>query len=137
MAYVVLVAWLVQAAVGVLLLTGWFRHGRAHSRVVVTHVVLSVAGAGLWVAYVLSDQVLYAWAALVMITIGNGFGDNLLLRRTRRMGGGTHLSTVNTYKLAIRSIFNRRLPLRVGFHALFAGVVYFSTLAICIVDTVA
>lgn len=136
MAYVVLVAWLVQAAVGVLLLTGWFRHGRAHPRVVVAHVVLSVAGAGLWAAYTLSDQVLYAWGALVMITIGNGFGDNMLLRRTRRMGG-SHLSTVNTYKLAIRSIFDRRLPLRVGFHALFAGVVYFSTLAICIVDTVA
>ena len=136
MSYFVLVAWLVQVAVGVFLMTGWFRHGRAHARVVITHVALSVIGLGMWVAYVLTDQVLYAWAALVMITIGNAFGDNMLLRRTRRLGG-SHLSTVNTYKLALRSIFNGRLPFRVGFHALFAGVVYFSTLAVCIAATVA
>lgn len=135
MSYVVLVAWLVQAAVGVLLLTGWFRHGRARSPVVLAHVGLSVLGVASWTAYVLVDQVLWAWVALLLITIGNGFGDNMLLWRTRRMGG-THLSTVNAYKLALRSIFKRRLPLRVGFHALFAGVVYFSTLAICVVATV-
>ncbi|NYI79834.1 hypothetical protein [Nocardioides panzhihuensis] len=136
MSYFVLVAWLVQVAVGVFLMTGWFRHGRAHPRVVITHVVLSAIGLGTWVTYVLTDQVLYAWAALVMITIGNAFGDNMLLRRTRRLGG-SHLSMVNTYKLALRSIFNGRLPFRVGFHALFAGVVYFSTLAVCIAATVA
>lgn len=136
MSYFVLVAWLVQVAVGVLLVTGWFRHGRAHPRVVITHVVLSVVGLGMWVTYVLADQVLYAWAAFIMITIGNGFGDNMLLRRTRRLGG-SHLSKVNTYKLAVRSIFHGRLPFRVGFHALFAGVVYFSTLAVCIAATVA
>ena len=135
MSYVVLVAWLVQAAVGVLLLTGWLRHGRAHPRVVVTHVVLSVLGVASWITYVLADQVLWAWAALLLITIGNGFGDNILLRRTRAMGG-SHLSTVNAYKLAIRSMFKGRLPIRVSFHAMFAGVVYFSTLAICIVATV-
>jgi len=135
MSYVVLVAWLVQAAVGVLLLTGWFRHGRVRSPVVLTHVGLSVLGLACWTTYVLVDQVLWAWAALLLITIGNGFGDNMLLWRTRRMGG-SHLSTVNAYKVALRSIFRRRLPLRVGFHALFAGVVYFSTLAVCVVATV-
>jgi hypothetical protein len=135
MSYVVLVAWLVQATVGVLLLTGWFRHGRAYPRVVVTHVILSVLGVACWITYVLADRVLWAWAALLLITVGNGFGDNVLLRRTRRMGG-SHLSTVNAYKLAIRSIFSGRLPFRVGFHAVFAGVVYFSTLAVCVVATV-
>jgi hypothetical protein len=88
------------------------------------------------VTYVLSDQVLYAWAAFVMITIGNGFGDNMLLRRTRR-AGGSHLSTLNTYRMAVRSIFKGRLPFQVGFHAIFAGVVYFATLAVCVVATVA
>jgi hypothetical protein len=120
MSYVVLVAWLVQAAVGVLLLTGWLRHGRARSPVVLTHVGLSVLGVACWTTFVVVDQVLWAWAALLLITIGNGFGDNMLLWRTRRMGGS-----------------HRRLPLRVGFHALFAGVVYFSTLAVCVVATVA
>ncbi|MFE3997784.1 hypothetical protein ACFX43_03155 [Nocardioides sp. YIM B13467] len=135
MSYVVLVAWLVQAAVGVLLLTGWLRHGRTHPRIVVTHVALSVLGVASWITYVLTDRVLWAWAAFVLIAIGNGFGDNMLLRRTRRMGG-SHLSTVNTYKLALRSMFKGRLPFRVSFHAMFAGVVFFSTLAVCIIETV-
>ncbi|MEU6137374.1 hypothetical protein [Nocardioides sp. NPDC047086] len=135
MSYVVLVAWLVQATVGVLLLTGWFRHGRVRPPVVLTHVGLSVLGLASWTAYVLAGQILWAWAAFALITVGNGFGDNMLLWRTRRMGG-SHLSTVNTYKLALRSMFKGRLPFRVSFHAVFAGVVYFSTLALCIVETV-
>ncbi|MGY0387699.1 hypothetical protein ACWZJV_12070 [Nocardioides sp. WG-D5] len=135
MSYVVLVAWLVQAAVGVLLLTGWLGHGRAHPRVAITHVTLSVLGVASWITYVLTDRVLWAWAAFALITIGNVFGDTMLLRRTRSMGG-SHLSTVNAYRLALRSMFKGRLPLRVSFHAMFAGVVYFSTLAICIVATV-
>ncbi|MGH3352070.1 MAG: hypothetical protein ACRDPS_15490 [Nocardioides sp.] len=135
MTYFVLVAWLVQATVGVLLLTGWFRHGRSRSRVVITHVALSVIGLALWVTYVLGDQVLYAWGALVMITIGNGFGDNLLLRRARAMGG-RHLSVVDAYGVALRAIFRGRLPAFVAFHAVFAGVVYFTALAACILETV-
>ncbi|MFE6645916.1 hypothetical protein ACFVJS_05100 [Nocardioides sp. NPDC057772] len=135
MTYVVLVAWLVQAAVGVLLLTGWLRRSHGRSRVAVTHATLSVVGAASWIAYVLAGPVLWAWAAFALISIGNIFGDSMLLRRTRAMGG-SHLSTVSAYKLALRSIFDGRLPVRVGFHALFAGAVYFSTLAACIVDTV-
>lgn len=135
MSYIVLVAWLVQASVGVLLLTGWLRHGRPHPRVVVTHVTLSVLGVACWITYVLTDRVLWAWVALLLITVGNGFGDTMLLRRTRSMGG-SHLSTVNAYKLALRSMFKGRLPFRVSFHAVFAGVVYFSTLAVCIAATV-
>ena len=135
MTYFVLVAWLVQATAGVGLLTGWFRHGRDHSRIVITHVALSVVGLALWVTYVLADQALWAWGALVMITIGNGFGDNMLLRRARAMGG-RHLSVVNAYRVALRAIFRGRLPVFVAFHALFAGVVYFTALAACLLATV-
>ncbi|NGN91561.1 hypothetical protein G5C66_02245 [Nocardioides sp. KC13] len=135
MTYVVLVAWLVQAAVGVLLLTGWLRRGRGRTPIVLSHVVASVLGVASWITYVLTDRVLWAWAAIVLITIGNSFGDMMLLRRARAMGG-RHLSTVNAYMVALRSMFKGRLPLRVSFHAVFAGVVYFSTLAVCIVDTV-
>lgn len=135
MSYVVLVAWLVQAAVGVLLLTSWVGRGRTPPRTVVTHVAASVLGLAFFVTYVVTDEVLWAWAAFVLITIGNTFGDMMLLQRARAMGGN-HLSTVGAYKLALRSMFKGRLPLRVSFHAIFAGVVYFSTLAVCIVATV-
>ncbi|MFI5622482.1 hypothetical protein ACIA03_03360 [Nocardioides sp. NPDC051685] len=135
MSYVVLVAWLVQAAVGILLLTSWIGHGRTPPRTVVTHVTLSVLGVASWITYVLSDMVLWAWAAFALIAIGNAFGDMMLLRRARAMGG-SHLSTVNAYKVALRSMFKGRLPLRVSFHAVFAGVVFFSTLGVCIAETV-
>ncbi len=135
MSYVVLVAWLVQAAVGVLLLTSWLGRRRTPPRTVVTHVTLSVLGVASWITYVLADRLLWAWVALGLITVGNAFGDMVLLRRTRAMGG-SHLSTVNAYRLALRSMFKGRLPLRVSFHAMFAGVVWFSTLAVCIVETV-
>ena len=135
MSYVVLVAWLVQAAVGALLLTSWLGRGRTPPRAVVTHVAASVLGVASFTTYVLTDGVLWAWAAFVLITIGNTFGDMMLLRRARAMGG-SHLSTVGAYKVALRSMFKGRLPLRVSFHAMFAGVVFFSTLAVCIVETV-
>ena len=101
----------------------------------VAHVSASVLGLASFLTYVLTDAVLWAWAAFVLIAIGNTFGDMMLLRRTRAMGG-SHLSTINAYKLALRSMFKGRLPLRVSFHAMFAGVVFFSTLAVCIVETV-
>ncbi|GGR46285.1 hypothetical protein J2S40_003669 [Nocardioides luteus] len=134
MSYVVLVAWLVQAAAGAVLLTGWLRHGRVYPRIVLTHVAISVIAVACWITYVLTDRVLWGWVAFGLLNIGNALGDTMLLRRTRRLGG-SHLSTINAYKLAVRSIFKRRLPVRVGFHAIFAGVVYFSSLAICLVDT--
>ena len=129
MTYVVLVAWLVQACVGVLLIR-WWRH-RTHPRVVVTHVALSVLGLALWVTYVVSDQVLWGWGALGMIAIGNGFGDAMLLRRARAMGG-RHLSVIHAYRVALRAIFTGKLPAFVAFHAVFAGVVFFATLAVCV-----
>ncbi|TQL66685.1 hypothetical protein FB381_0549 [Nocardioides albertanoniae] len=134
MTYVVLVAWLVQASAGVLLLTRWWRH-RIRAGVVVTHVALSVLGLALWVAYVLSDHVFWGWGALGLIAVGNGFGDAMLLRRARAMGG-RHLSVLHAYRVALGAIFAGRMPAFVIFHALLAGVVFFATLAVCVVATV-
>jgi hypothetical protein len=135
MSYFVLVAWLAQVGVGIVLLTRWFRAGRIHAPTILTHVGLSVLGLALWVTYVFTDQVLWAWGALLLITVGNGLGDTMLLRRARAIGG-RDLSVLKAYGVALRAMFKGRMPWPVAFHALFAGVVYFSTLAICIVDTV-
>jgi hypothetical protein len=132
MRYVVLAAWLVQAAVGLALLAGWMRHGRRNTVVVVTHVGLSVAAFGMWVAFVATDRVGWGWSAFVIVTVGNGLGDYLLVGRSRRLIG-TRASFAKDWARAAGAAFTGRLPGRVTFHALFSGVVYFTALAACII----
>lgn len=132
MQYFVLAAWLVQAAVGLALLAGWITHGRRNIVVVVTHVGLSVAALGLWVAFLATDRVEWGWSAFAIVTIGNGFGDYLLVVRSRRLIG-TRSSFAKDWAGAAGAAFTGRLPGRVTFHALFSGVVYFAALAACII----
>lgn len=135
MSWFVLVAWLVQAVVGVLLLVRWARHRRPQAVRVLTHVGLSVAGLLLWVVHLASGSAVPAWIALVLITIGNAFGDNVLVARWRR-GERSPLRGLAAYGATLRAVFRGRLPRPVLFHAVFAGVVYFSALAACIVASV-
>lgn len=132
MQYVVLAAWLVQAAVGLVLLAGWITHGRPNLAVVVTHVGLSVAASGLWVAFLATDRVGWGWSAFALVTVGNGFGDYLLVRRSRRLIG-TRSSFAKDWAGAAGAALTGRLPGRVTFHALFSGVVYFTALTTCII----
>jgi hypothetical protein len=135
MEYVVLAAWLVQAAAGLLLLARWFTRGRHHGGVVGSHVACSVAGLGLWAAFVATDRAGWGWGALALITLGNTFGDELLRGRWRRLSG-TRSTFAKDYAGAVGATLTGRLPGWVTFHALFAGVVYFSALAACIIASV-
>jgi hypothetical protein len=132
MPYVVLAVWLIQAAVGVSLFVRWLRHGRNGIPTVVTHAGSAVVGLGLWVAFIATGALLPAWLALAAITVGNGFGDAMLVRRHRRAEG-----TSASYASAIGAVFRGRMPPRITFHACFAGVVYFLCLGVCIGATVA
>jgi hypothetical protein len=67
--------------------------------------------------------------------VGNTYGDKMLLARVHRQTGTT--SKRRNYPVAIAAIFRGRMPWRVAFHAVFAGVVYFSCLGACIASTVA
>jgi len=137
MEYVVLAAWIVQAGVGVALFVGWLRHGRgSHAPTVLTHVGLSLAGLGLWVWFVLGGGLWPAWLALVAITAGNVLGDAMMVRRSRRATGVT-TTFWKGYGAAIGQVFRGVMPPHVTFHALFAGVVYFTCLGVCIGATVA
>jgi hypothetical protein len=135
MSYVVLVAWLIQAAVGLALLRPWLSTGRGIPVAVVAHALSSVTAVGFWVAFVATGRVAWGWIAFVLITIGNSFGDYVLVGRSRRLAG-TRSSFFGDYRAAIGATLKGRLPKPVTFHALFAGVVYFGTLAVCIAETV-
>ena len=134
MVYAVLGAWVVQSAVGASLALSWWRHGRHHLPTVRAHVVSLTLGLVSWVAFVVTQNPVAAWTALVVMTIGNAYGDDMLLRRVHSRTGTT--SKRRNYPVAIRAIFRGEMPARVAFHAVFAGVVYFGSLGVCIAATV-
>lgn len=138
MAIFVLVAWIVQAAVGVWLLVGWIRHGRgASASAVLSHVVLGVAGLAMWIAFVQTDALAWAWLAFAAMTIGNAIGDSvMLIGRTRRLRGES-LGFWRDYGAAVSATFRGEFPRHVVFHTLFSAVVYFPCLGVCIGATVA
>lgn len=134
MAYLVLGAWLIQASVGVSLAVNWWRHGRHGVSTVRAHAAAGAVGLALWIMFVLTASLVAAWAAFVVITVGNGYGDEMLLGRVSSRTGTT--SKRRNYPVAIAAIFRGAMPPRVAFHALFSGVVYFSCLGVCIRATV-
>lgn len=133
MDYLVLGAWMIQASVGVSLAVTWWRHGRHAAPTVYVHAAASTAGLMLWVTFVVTANLVAAWSALVAITVGNTYGDKMLLGRVRSRTRTT--SKRRNYPVAIAAIFRGQMPPRVAFHAVFAGVVYFSCLGVCIAAT--
>jgi len=134
MAYLVLAAWVIQASVGVSLAVSWWRQGRHGASTVRAHAAASAVGLALWVTFVVTANLVAAWSAFVAITVGNTYGDEMLLGRVRSRTGTT--SKRRNYPVAVAAIFRGQMPPRVAFHALFAGVVYFSSLGVCIAATV-
>jgi hypothetical protein len=133
-ASLVLGAWVIQASVGASLAVSWWRRGRNAVSTVRAHVAASAVGLALWFTFVVTASLVAAWAAVVVITVGNGYGDKMLLGRVRSRTGTT--SKRRNYPVAVSAIFRGEMPPRVAFHALFAGVVYFSSLGVCIAATV-
>ncbi|MBN9213545.1 MAG: hypothetical protein ABS62_05470 [Microbacterium sp. SCN 70-200] len=131
MEHVVTALFAIQALAGVVLLIGWWRHGRSVAPRVLTHVALGLAGLVTWVTFTITGAVVWGWIAFAAITVGNGVGDSLMIRRFRRQRGWSG-GMWSDYGGAIAAVFKGRMPAIVGFHALFAGVVYFTTLGVCI-----
>lgn len=132
MALAVLIVWIVEGLVGVTLFIGWLRHARGRGApMVLTHLALMLAGLACWVWFLVTDTLAAAWIAFGVITVGISFGDVMLLRAIRRLNPAV-TSTLGAYGAAIPMILRGELPPRVGFHALFSPVVYFSCLGVCI-----
>jgi hypothetical protein len=134
MAYVVLLAFVVQATVGASLAATWWHSGRRGAPTVCPHMAAATLGLALWIAFVVTGNPVAAWSAFAAITLGNTYGDKMLLARVHRQTGTS--SKRRNYPVAVAAIFRGRMPRRVAFHALFAGVVYFSCLGVCIASTV-
>ncbi|MEL4317495.1 hypothetical protein WJX64_00605 [Leifsonia sp. YIM 134122] len=136
MSYVVLVLMAIQAAAGVLLLAGWMRGTRPGGRVVLTHVSAGLLTVAFWILFLLQGSVWSAWTAFAAMTVGNAVGDSMLVERWQRMNNSSR-GFWRSYGAAIAAVFAGEMPRSVAFHALFAGVVYFCTLGVCIGASVA
>lgn len=137
MAYFVLVAWLIQATVGVTLFADWLRqaHGRG-ARTVVAHVLPIVSGLALWVWFVATGALVMAWLAFAILTFGLTFGDAMLIARNRRRTGVT-TTLWREYGSLIAALIRGQLPPRVVFHAWFSPVIWFPCLGVCIAASIA
>jgi hypothetical protein len=134
-AYIVLIAWIVQASVGISMFVGWLRHGRHGAGPMLTHVGVVLVALALWAAFIVTGSVIAAWSTFVVLTVALTFGDIMLIARSRRLTGRT--TFWKDYGAAIAKTFRGMLPRRVTFHALFSPVVYFLCLGVCMGATVA
>ncbi len=126
----------VQMTAGVVLLTRVLRAGHGIGTAVASHVGSGVAALVFWLLFVATGVVLWAWLTFVALTVGNTVGDGLLRDRARRLSGRSD-GLWRDYGAAIAAVFRGQMPGLVTFHALFAGVVYFGCLGICIGATIA
>jgi hypothetical protein len=75
MKWAALIAWVVTAGGGFLLLTQWFRHGGMRQReggqirpiLILSHFGLAATGLVLWIAFVATDSDALAWIAFVIL----------------------------------------------------------------------
>jgi hypothetical protein len=77
MEWAALIAWVVTAGGGLVLLTTWLRHGGMRQRegrqirpiLILSHFTLAATGLVLWIAYVASDSDALAWIAFVILVV--------------------------------------------------------------------
>ena len=80
MTWAALVAWLLTAAGGSVLFRTWLRHGGATQREgirparLLTHAGLAIAGLGLWIAFIATDESWLAWTAVTALAIVSAIG---------------------------------------------------------------
>ena len=84
---IVLVLLVVQSLIGVTALLRWraaLRNGSPFpTAVVATHIAIADAGTVLWIIRLVTDDLKWGWAALVVILVGNAVGDIVLAGRWR------------------------------------------------------
>jgi hypothetical protein len=134
--FFVLAAWVLQGAVGVVLLVRWAQNAASGAPRVIGHVGCALIALGLWIAFLVTASPPLAWSAFAVVTVGNTLGDVMLVSRSRRLHGDRSRGW-SDYGRAIADTFRGRLPRPVVFHALFSAVVYFSCLGVCIGATIA
>lgn len=135
MGYLVLVAGLVQAAVGVALLLSWARHARGRDAgLIVTHVVAMLGFFVPWTLFIATGEPPWAWAGFAVLVVFIGFGDTEVVRRTSRDRGVTKPRFADYWRSMI-AVCAGRYGHALQFHTLFSAAVFFPALAVAVAAT--
>ena len=133
----VTVAWAIQAAFGVSLLTSWARHARGQdAALVLPHILMMVAFLVPWSLFLATGAVAWGWLGVAILLAFIGFGDATMVRRARKITGQTNPG-LRDYAPAIKVALSGRLGWRVVVHALMAPVVLVPAIVVCIAATAA
>ncbi|MFE6736892.1 hypothetical protein [Microbacterium sp. NPDC057650] len=135
MGYIVLVAWIIQASVGVSLLVSWARYAKGRNAgLVLTHAAAMIAFAALWIVFIVTGAPVWAWVGFVVLVLFIGLGDATMVRRARTVLGESRPG-MGDYIPAARVSLAGRLGGRTRFHMLFSALVFFPCLVVCIIAT--
>ena len=131
---VVLGLLLAAAGLGLSALLGWLRSkGSPPAARTAVHVVVQLAGIALWGVFTATGSVAGAWTAFVVITVGQVFGDLLMLASYRgRLGAAARPG----YAAPAADVLSFRRPVA-ALHALVGAAGWFTMLAACIVASIA
>ncbi|MFH8249448.1 hypothetical protein ACH3VR_03645 [Microbacterium sp. B2969] len=137
MGYLVVAAWVIQAAFGVSLLVSWARRARGRDAgLVLPHILMMVGFLVPWSVFLATGAPVWAWLGFLILVSFIGFGDATMVRRSRAVTGVT-TSGMGDYWPAVRVALSGRLGWRVIVHALMAPVVLLPCVAVCITATIA
>lgn len=123
------------AALGLASLSRWLRHRSAGfpAAKVAAHVALQLVSIGLWTVFVASELLAVGWAAFLVITIGQVFGDLLMFASYRARHRDAARPGYRTVAADVLS-FRRPVP---ALHALVGALAWFGMLGTCIAATAA
>ena len=85
MQWAALIAWVSTALGGATMLVQWLRHGGARQGEgiraprLLTHAGLAVLGLALWIAFLVSEDGMFAWAAVVLLVIVGLIGATMFM----------------------------------------------------------
>lgn len=132
---IVLVLLLLQSALGALAFLRWRRALRSGASfptaLVATHVAVADTATVLWIVRMLSDELAWGWAALVVIIAANGLGDLILAGRWR-LDHALSGRWARSYFSAVKGLTEPRRRAGAA-HLVGAGVTTITLAAACVV----
>jgi hypothetical protein len=128
-ATIALVGWVLNTAVGLVILTRLLRARRHVPTLAYYHLTTALAGLGVWIAFVATGSALLAWLGFAVLTLHNAFGDTLMVRGWRKRNPG---APGIAYFQAVKAAARKPLLLAHGF---LAPVAWFPALAAAIISS--
>lgn len=130
LAGIVLVLLATTAVLGVASLTAWLRHRTSSfpMRKITIHVVLQGVSIVLWSIFLATLDPWVAWAAFIVITVGQIFGDLLMFASYRVRH---RIARADSYLAVAKDVlgFTRPVP---ALHAIIGALGWFSMLTVCL-----